>query len=130
VRRLHDTGRPRILILIALVPFVGGIILLVFTATEGNRGPNQYGPDPKMMPAPGQQGRLPGRTAGQLPAGRLPGWAAGGTRRLRGARSAVRRLPERRLPAAAARLPAAAGGYPQQGGYPAQQPGYQPGGRY
>jgi uncharacterized membrane protein YhaH (DUF805 family) len=33
--------------LIALVPFVGGIILLVFYVLEGTRGPNEYGPDPK-----------------------------------------------------------------------------------
>jgi uncharacterized membrane protein YhaH (DUF805 family) len=47
IRRLHDTDRSGWWILIALVPFVGGLILLVFYVLEGNKGPNQYGPDPK-----------------------------------------------------------------------------------
>jgi uncharacterized membrane protein YhaH (DUF805 family) len=47
VRRLHDTDRSGWWMLIGLVPFVGGIILLVFYVLEGTRGPNQYGPDPK-----------------------------------------------------------------------------------
>ena len=47
IRRLHDTDRSGWWILIALVPFVGGLILLVFYVLEGTRGPNQYGPDPK-----------------------------------------------------------------------------------
>ena len=44
VRRLHDTGRSGWWYLIALVPFVGVIILIVFLASEGNAGPNAYGP--------------------------------------------------------------------------------------
>jgi uncharacterized membrane protein YhaH (DUF805 family) len=47
VRRLHDTNRTGWWIFIGLVPFVGEIILLVFVATDGNSGDNQYGPDPK-----------------------------------------------------------------------------------
>jgi uncharacterized membrane protein YhaH (DUF805 family) len=47
VRRLHDTGRTGWWILIALVPCVGFIVLIVFYATEGQRGDNQYGTDPK-----------------------------------------------------------------------------------
>ena len=47
IRRLHDTGRSGWWILIAFVPIVGGLILLVFYVLEGNRGPNEYGPDPK-----------------------------------------------------------------------------------
>ena len=38
--------------LIALIPLVGSIILLVFTCTEGTRGTNMYGPDPKLADAP------------------------------------------------------------------------------
>ncbi len=49
-RRLHDTGRSGWWILISLVPLVGGIILLVFMASEGARETNAYGPDPKAMP--------------------------------------------------------------------------------
>ena len=47
VRRLHDTGKSGFTILLAFIPLVGGIILIVFYATEGISGPNQYGPDPK-----------------------------------------------------------------------------------
>ena len=47
VRRLHDTNRSGWWLLIALVPLIGGIVLLVFYVSEGTRGPNDYGPDPK-----------------------------------------------------------------------------------
>jgi uncharacterized membrane protein YhaH (DUF805 family) len=47
VRRLHDTGRSGWWWLISFVPFVGGIILLIFTVEDGQRGDNQYGPNPK-----------------------------------------------------------------------------------
>lgn len=40
-------------IFISLIPLVGGIILIVFLATEGQRGDNQYGPDPKAEHAAG-----------------------------------------------------------------------------
>lgn len=47
VRRLHDTGKSGWMVLIALVPLVGIIILIVFLATEGDAGANEYGePDP------------------------------------------------------------------------------------
>ena len=46
VRRLHDTGRSGWWYLIGLVPFVGFIILIVFLASQGNPGPNEYGPPP------------------------------------------------------------------------------------
>jgi uncharacterized membrane protein YhaH (DUF805 family) len=47
VRRLHDTNRSGWWILIALIPIIGAIILIVFTAMEGTPGDNKYGPDPK-----------------------------------------------------------------------------------
>jgi uncharacterized membrane protein YhaH (DUF805 family) len=47
VRRLHDTGRSGWWYFIVLVPLVGGILLIVWLATEGTKGPNAYGPDPK-----------------------------------------------------------------------------------
>jgi uncharacterized membrane protein YhaH (DUF805 family) len=47
VRRLHDTGRSGWWILIALVPFIGGIVLLVFMVLDSQPGENQYGPNPK-----------------------------------------------------------------------------------
>ena len=47
VRRLHDTDRSGWWFLIVFVPFVGGIVLLVWAVTDGTPGPNQYGPSPK-----------------------------------------------------------------------------------
>ena len=47
IRRLHDTNKSGWLILLGAVPIVGGIILLVFMFSDGTRGPNQFGPDPK-----------------------------------------------------------------------------------
>lgn len=47
VRRLHDTDRSGWFLLVAFVPFVGGLILLIFLVEEGTRGRNQYGRDPK-----------------------------------------------------------------------------------
>lgn len=47
VRRLHDTGRSGWWYFIALVPLVGGLVLLYFLVIEGDSGPNMYGPDPK-----------------------------------------------------------------------------------
>jgi uncharacterized membrane protein YhaH (DUF805 family) len=49
MRRLHDTGRSGWWLLIGLVPCVGFIVLIVFFATEGDRGPNQYGPPPMAL---------------------------------------------------------------------------------
>jgi uncharacterized membrane protein YhaH (DUF805 family) len=44
VRRLHDTGRSGAWYFIALVPYVGGIVLIVLLAQSGQPQPNQYGP--------------------------------------------------------------------------------------
>lgn len=44
VRRLHDTGKSGWMILISLVPLVGGIILLVFLIQAGQPAVNAYGP--------------------------------------------------------------------------------------
>jgi uncharacterized membrane protein YhaH (DUF805 family) len=49
VRRLHDTDRSGWWVLIALIPIVGGIVLIVFLATAGNSGPNRHGADPKAL---------------------------------------------------------------------------------
>ena len=46
VRRLHDTGRSGWWYFISLVPFIGGIWLLVLLILEGDAGPNEYGPNP------------------------------------------------------------------------------------
>ena len=43
VRRLHDTGRSGFYYFIVLIPLVGGILLIVWMATEGDPGENEYG---------------------------------------------------------------------------------------
>jgi len=47
IRRLHDTGKSGWWLLIALVPFVGAIVLIVFMATDSTPGTNQWGSSPK-----------------------------------------------------------------------------------
>ena len=46
-RRLHDTNRTALFLLLGLIPIVGEIILIVFFVQEGTPGENQYGPNPK-----------------------------------------------------------------------------------
>lgn len=52
VRRLHDLGKSGWYYLIGFIPFIGGIILLVWFCTEGTRGENEYGQDPKNPEGP------------------------------------------------------------------------------
>jgi uncharacterized membrane protein YhaH (DUF805 family) len=47
VRRLHDINKSGWSYFIALIPLIGGIILLVWFFTDGDRHTNNYGPDPK-----------------------------------------------------------------------------------
>ena len=47
VRRLHDQDKSGWYYFIGLIPFIGGIWLLILMITEGTSGPNQYGEDPK-----------------------------------------------------------------------------------
>jgi uncharacterized membrane protein YhaH (DUF805 family) len=47
VRRLHDVGQSGWMILVNLIPIVGGIWLFIQMLTEGDTGENSYGPDPK-----------------------------------------------------------------------------------
>ena len=49
VRRLHDIGKSGFWLFIALIPFIGAIILLVFMVRDSDPGDNQYGPNPKTM---------------------------------------------------------------------------------
>lgn len=46
VRRLHDTNRSGWWFFIALVPFLGVILLIVWYCTKGTKGDNRFGPDP------------------------------------------------------------------------------------
>jgi uncharacterized membrane protein YhaH (DUF805 family) len=47
IRRLHDTGRSGWMLLIALIPLVGTIILIVFLASDSAKGSNTYGASAK-----------------------------------------------------------------------------------
>ena len=47
VRRLHDIGKTGWLVLLALIPIVGAIILIVWFCKDSQPGDNQYGPNPK-----------------------------------------------------------------------------------
>lgn len=45
-RRLHDINRSGWWMLISLIPIVGLILMIVWAATGGDKGPNRFGPDP------------------------------------------------------------------------------------
>ena len=45
-RRLHDTNRSAWWILVNIIPYVGGLVLVVLCALSGTSGPNRYGPEP------------------------------------------------------------------------------------
>ena len=47
VRRLHDIGRSGWWLLISLVPFIGAIVLLLYSVRDSEPGENVYGPNPK-----------------------------------------------------------------------------------
>lgn len=49
VRRLHDIDKSGWWYLISLVPIIGGIWLFILLCTEGTRGDNQFGADPKAV---------------------------------------------------------------------------------
>jgi uncharacterized membrane protein YhaH (DUF805 family) len=53
VRRLHDVGMSGWWLLLGLVP-IGGLVLVVIAGLPGVRGPNQFGPDPRELPAAGR----------------------------------------------------------------------------
>ena len=48
-RRLHDTGLSGWWQLIALIPYVGAIVLIVLFFRDGTPGSNQWGPNPKEL---------------------------------------------------------------------------------
>ena len=47
VRRLHDQDRSGWWILLGFIPYVGGLIMLIFMLIPGTVGINDYGADPK-----------------------------------------------------------------------------------
>ena len=46
-RRLHDTDRSGLWLLLGLIPLLGALVLLYFFAQDSTPGTNQYGPNPK-----------------------------------------------------------------------------------
>lgn len=46
VRRLHDQDRSGWMILLFMIPYVGGLIAILFMCLPGTAGPNRFGPDP------------------------------------------------------------------------------------
>lgn len=50
VRRFHDQDKSGWMILLGVIPYVGGLITLVFMCIDGTQGPNRFGEDPKSQP--------------------------------------------------------------------------------
>jgi uncharacterized membrane protein YhaH (DUF805 family) len=48
VRRLHDTGKTGWIVLLNLIPLIGGLIVLVFMIQDSDQGNNKYGPNPRV----------------------------------------------------------------------------------
>lgn len=70
VRRLHDTGRSGWWLFLNLIPIIGFIVVIVFLASEGQPGPNRYGPNPKGLPP----GAVPSASSpGAAPSPSAPG---------------------------------------------------------
>lgn len=53
VRRLHDIDKSGWWLLVSFIPLIGAIVLIVWFATGGTRGPNRFGADPLDPDAPG-----------------------------------------------------------------------------
>jgi len=51
IRRLHDTNKSGWWFWLCLIPFLGGLILLIFMVTDSTPGDNDYGPNPKAVTA-------------------------------------------------------------------------------
>lgn len=47
VRRFHDTNRTGWWVLVALIPLIGGLILICFMVLDSDPETNKYGPNPK-----------------------------------------------------------------------------------
>lgn len=50
-RRLHDIGKSAWWLLIAFIPFIGGLVLLYFYIKLGDENDNAFGPVPPKTPA-------------------------------------------------------------------------------
>ena len=47
IRRLHDSDNNGLWILVSLIPYIGGIILLIFCLLPGTKDDNKYGSNPR-----------------------------------------------------------------------------------
>jgi uncharacterized membrane protein YhaH (DUF805 family) len=47
VRRFHDQDKSGWFVLLNLIPYIGGLVVLVMMCLEGTKGPNRFGADPK-----------------------------------------------------------------------------------
>lgn len=56
VRRLHDTGRSGLWLLVSLVPVLGALALLVLSLLDSQPGTNRWGVSPKYPQGPGHRG--------------------------------------------------------------------------
>ena len=52
IRRLHDIDKSGWWFLVGLIPFIGGIILLIWFVSRGSEGPNRFGENPLQAQAP------------------------------------------------------------------------------
>jgi uncharacterized membrane protein YhaH (DUF805 family) len=48
IRRLHDTGKSGWFYILTFIPYVGGIILLIFRVQDSESRSNNWGPNPKI----------------------------------------------------------------------------------
>ena len=55
VRRLHDAGLSGWWVLVQLIPYLGGLLFLVFMLLTSERGTNKYGPNPHGIDTQGNQ---------------------------------------------------------------------------
>lgn len=46
VRRFHDQDKSGWMYLLSFIPYVGGIVIIVFMCLRGTEGPNRFGQDP------------------------------------------------------------------------------------
>lgn len=56
VRRLHDIGRSGWWVLANFIPFIGGLIVLIWSFVDSEAEPNEWGDDPKRAERRGQAG--------------------------------------------------------------------------
>ena len=47
VRRFHDQDKSGWFVLLGFIPYIGGLVVLVFMCLDGTKGPNRFGDDPK-----------------------------------------------------------------------------------